>query len=96
MDRLNISAAGRDLTNALISLLKKSKHARIINVSSGLGSLTLNADPSGPLAIRKMLFAYSSSKAALDMMTVQFANELKSAGIKVNSANAGYTATDSN
>jgi NAD(P)-dependent dehydrogenase (short-subunit alcohol dehydrogenase family) len=84
------------VTKALLPLLKKSKKGRIVNLSSGLGSLTLNADPSGPLSIRNMLLAYSSSKAALNMITVQFANELKSAGIKVNSANPGFTATDMN
>jgi NAD(P)-dependent dehydrogenase (short-subunit alcohol dehydrogenase family) len=43
-----------------------------------------------------MLLAYSSSKAALNMMTVQFGKELKASGIKVNSANPGFTATDMN
>jgi hypothetical protein len=61
-----------------------------------LGSRTRNAEPNNLLAVRNMLLAYSSSKAALNMMTVQFANELKSTGIKVNSANPGYTATDMN
>ena len=84
------------VTKALLPLLKKSKHGRIVNLSSGLGSLTLNADPNGPLSIRNMLLAYSTSKAALNMITVQFANELKSAGIKVNAANPGFTATDMN
>ena len=84
------------VTKALLPLLKKSKHGRIVNVSSGLGSLTLNARPNSPLAVGNILLAYSSSKAALNMITVQFANELKSAGIKVNSANPGFTATDMN
>jgi NAD(P)-dependent dehydrogenase (short-subunit alcohol dehydrogenase family) len=43
-----------------------------------------------------MLLAYCSSKAALNMITIQFAKELKDAGIKVNSANPGFTATDMN
>ena len=43
-----------------------------------------------------MLLAYRSSKAALNMITIQLANELKDVGIKVNSANPGYTATDLN
>ena len=84
------------VTRALLPLLKKSKHGRIVNMSSGLGSLTRNADPAGPLSSQTMLLAYCASKAALNMITVQFANELKSAGIKVNSANPGYTATDMN
>ena len=84
------------VTKALLPLLKKSKHGRIVNMSSGLGSLTRNAEPNSPLAVRNILLAYSSSKAALNMITFQFANELKSTGIKVNSANPGFTATDMN
>jgi NAD(P)-dependent dehydrogenase (short-subunit alcohol dehydrogenase family) len=84
------------VTKALLPPLKKSKHGRIVNVSSGLGSLTLHTQPNSPLAVGSILLAYSASKAALNMITVQFANELRSAGIKVNSANPGYTATDMN
>jgi NAD(P)-dependent dehydrogenase (short-subunit alcohol dehydrogenase family) len=84
------------VTKALLPLLKKSKHGRIVNMSSGLGSLSRSADPHSPLTIRNMLLAYSSSKAALNMITVQLANELKNVGIKVNSANPGFTATDMN
>lgn len=84
------------VTNAMLPLLKKSKHGRIVNISSGLGSLTRNADPASPLAMRNILLAYSASKAALNMMTIHFANLLKDSGIKVNSANPGFTATDMN
>jgi NAD(P)-dependent dehydrogenase (short-subunit alcohol dehydrogenase family) len=84
------------VTQALLPLLKKSKHGRIVNLSSGLGSLTRNAASDGSLTIRNMLLAYCSSKAALNMMTIQLAQELKDAGIKVNSANPGFTATDMN
>jgi NAD(P)-dependent dehydrogenase (short-subunit alcohol dehydrogenase family) len=84
------------VTKALLPLLTKSKHGRIVNISSGLGSLTRNADPSPSLTVRNMLLAYCSSKAALNMMTIHLASELKSAGIKVNSANPGFTATDMN
>jgi NAD(P)-dependent dehydrogenase (short-subunit alcohol dehydrogenase family) len=84
------------VTKALLPLLKKSKHGRIVNISSGLGSLTRNADSNSTLTLPNMLLAYCASKAALNMITVQFANELKSAGIKVNSANPGFTATDMN
>ena len=84
------------VTKALLPLLKKSQHGRIVNMSSGLGSLTRNADPNSTLAVRNMLLAYCTSKAAVNMMTVQFGNELKGTGIKVNSANPGYTATDMN
>jgi NAD(P)-dependent dehydrogenase (short-subunit alcohol dehydrogenase family) len=84
------------VTKALLPLLKKSKHGRIVNLSSGLGSLTRNADPNSALSRRNMFLAYCSSKAALNMITVQFANELKSTGIKVNAADPGFTATDMN
>jgi NAD(P)-dependent dehydrogenase (short-subunit alcohol dehydrogenase family) len=84
------------VTKAMLPLLKKSKHGRIVNISSGLGSLTRNAAPDGLLTMRNMLLAYSASKAALNMITIHFASELKSAGIKVNSANPGFTATDMN
>jgi NAD(P)-dependent dehydrogenase (short-subunit alcohol dehydrogenase family) len=84
------------VTKAMLPLLKKSKHGRIVNISSGLGSLTRNAASDGGLTIRNQLLAYCASKAALNMITIHFAKELKSAGIKVNSANPGYTATDMN
>jgi NAD(P)-dependent dehydrogenase (short-subunit alcohol dehydrogenase family) len=58
--------------------------------------MTRHTDPTSGLTLRNMLLAYSASKAALNMMTVQFANELRSAEIKVNSACPGFTATDMN
>jgi NAD(P)-dependent dehydrogenase (short-subunit alcohol dehydrogenase family) len=91
----NVFGAFR-VTKAFLPLLKKSKHGRIVNMTSGLGSLTLNADPNSPLARRNELLAYGLSKAALNMITVRLGNELKSAGIKVNSADPGFTATDMN
>jgi NAD(P)-dependent dehydrogenase (short-subunit alcohol dehydrogenase family) len=82
------------VTRAMLPLLRKSKAGRIVNVSSHLGSLTLAAARSDPDA--SGLLAYSSSKTALNAMTVAFAKDLKSYGIKVNAANPGYTATDMN
>jgi NAD(P)-dependent dehydrogenase (short-subunit alcohol dehydrogenase family) len=78
----------------MLSLLRKAA-ARIVNVSSGLGSLTQNGDPTYPSAAVKFL-GYSASKAALNMLTVQLAYELRDTAIKVNSADPGYTATDLN
>ncbi len=83
------------MTRAFLPLLKKSGAGRIVNVSSGLGSLSQNSDPSWDYAAVKPL-AYNSSKAALNMVTVIFAAELKDTGIKVNAADPGYTATDLN
>jgi NAD(P)-dependent dehydrogenase (short-subunit alcohol dehydrogenase family) len=83
------------VTQAMLPLLHKASRARIVNVSSGLGSLTQNADPASPFAAVKLI-GYSASKAALNMLTVQLAYLLRDTAIKVNSANPGYTATDLN
>ncbi|MET4677045.1 MULTISPECIES: SDR family oxidoreductase [unclassified Luteibacter] len=83
------------VTQALLPLLKKSRSGRIVNVSSGLGSITLNNDPTWEYAAVKLL-GYNGSKAAMNMFTVLLAAELKEHGIKVNAANPGYTATDLN
>lgn len=82
------------VTQAMLPLLRKSKGARIINVSSGLGSIARNANPQWES--RWSLLGYCSSKAALSMFTVQLAVELKEDGIAVNAVNPGYTATDIN
>jgi NAD(P)-dependent dehydrogenase (short-subunit alcohol dehydrogenase family) len=84
------------VTKAMLPLLRKSKAGRIVNISSALGSVTLTADPHGPFQGRSMLLAYCSSKSALNMLTLQFANELDDSGIKVNAATPGYVATDMN
>jgi NAD(P)-dependent dehydrogenase (short-subunit alcohol dehydrogenase family) len=84
------------ITKAMLPFLRKSKAARIVNVSSALGSVTLTADPHGPFQGRSMLLAYCSSKSALNMLTLQFAGELKGSGIKVNAVTPGYVATDMN
>jgi NAD(P)-dependent dehydrogenase (short-subunit alcohol dehydrogenase family) len=84
------------VTKAMLPLLHKSKSGRIVNLSSGLGSLAQTADPTGPFSDRQLLVAYCSSKSALNMMTLHFAHELRDAGIKVNAANPGFTATDMN
>ncbi len=83
------------VTKALLPLLKKSTAGRIVNISSSLGSLTLNSDPNFEFANFKLI-AYNSSKTALNALTVLFAAELKDTPIKVNAADPGYTATDIN
>ena len=83
------------VTQAMLPLLQKSEAGRVVNLSSGLGSLTQNSDPNWGFAGVKPL-AYNSSKAALNMITVLFAAELKDTPIKVNAADPGYTATDLN
>lgn len=83
------------VTQAMLPLLRKAPAARIVNVSSGLGSLGLSGDPDWEYAAFKRL-GYGASKAALNMLTVQLAYELRGTAIKVNSAAPGYTATDMN
>jgi NAD(P)-dependent dehydrogenase (short-subunit alcohol dehydrogenase family) len=83
------------VTQALLPLIRKSGAGRIVNVSSGLGSLTLHGDPSWEFYPVKIL-AYNASKTALNAFTVMLAAELKDTNIKVNSADPGFTATDMN
>jgi NAD(P)-dependent dehydrogenase (short-subunit alcohol dehydrogenase family) len=79
---------------AMLPLLREAPAGRIVNVASSGGSLTLNSDPTNPH--RSMFGTYSVSKAAANAVTVAFAAELESAGIKVNAACPGFTATDLN
>ncbi|MEH1842684.1 MAG: SDR family oxidoreductase [Nostoc sp.] len=83
------------VTKTLLPLLKKSKAGRIVNLSSGLGSLTLNSDPNYEFADFKYL-AYNSSKTAVNAIAVLLAAELKDTAIKINAADPGFTATDIN
>jgi len=83
------------VTQAMLPLLRNSASGRIVMVSSGLGSLTWNADPAWFFASVKRL-GYNGSKAILNMLTVQLAWELRDTPIKVNTVNPGYTATDLN
>jgi NAD(P)-dependent dehydrogenase (short-subunit alcohol dehydrogenase family) len=83
------------VTQAMLPLLRKASSARIVNVSSGLGSMTKSGDPAWTHVAGKFL-GYAASKAALNMLTVQLAWELRDTSIKVNSVDPGYTATDLN
>jgi NAD(P)-dependent dehydrogenase (short-subunit alcohol dehydrogenase family) len=83
------------VTRAFLSLILKAEAGRIVNVSSGLGSLTSLSDPTYEFYANNNL-AYTSSKAALNAMTVTLAKELRTTPVKVNSADPGFTATDLN
>jgi NAD(P)-dependent dehydrogenase (short-subunit alcohol dehydrogenase family) len=84
------------VTRAMLPLLRRATGgARIVNVSSGLGSIAQNSDPDWAFAAFKPI-AYNSSKTALNAMTVALAAHLKDANIKVNAADPGYVATDMN
>ena len=83
------------LTQKLLPLVKKSDAGRIVNLSSILGSLASHADPNSPIAgAASSGTAYNASKAALNMFTVNLANELKDTPIKVNAAHPGWVKTD--
>jgi NAD(P)-dependent dehydrogenase (short-subunit alcohol dehydrogenase family) len=83
------------VTQAMLPLLREAPAARIVNVSSGVGSLTMNADPASPYR-QIFLPGYSASKTALNAMTLAMAIELESTGIKVNAACPGHTRTNLN
>ncbi len=80
---------------AMLPLLRESSDARIVNVSSGVGSLTTNADPTYPY---HAFFSpvYPASKTALNAITLAMMVELESTGIKVNLVSPGFTKTNLN
>ncbi len=80
---------------AMLPLLRESSDARIVNVSSAVGSLTSNADPAYPY---HSMFGpvYPASKAALNAITLAMMVELESTGIKVNLVSPGFTKTNLN
>jgi NAD(P)-dependent dehydrogenase (short-subunit alcohol dehydrogenase family) len=83
------------VTQAFLPLLHKAPAARIVNVSSILGSLALHADPASPIYNFKVP-AYNVSKSAVNAWTVQLAYELRNGPIKVNAIHPGYVRTDMN
>lgn len=84
------------VTNAMLPWLRRSAAPRIVNVTSHAGSIALNAIPDGPMSQLPPSAAYTPSKAALNALTVQYANELRKDGFLVNAAAPGYVATDAN
>ena len=82
-------------TQAFMDLLQKSPEPRIVNVSSSQGSLTLSDDPTNPYYNHKGA-VYQSSKAALNMYTINLAYELRDTPFKVNAIDPGFVATDFN
>jgi NAD(P)-dependent dehydrogenase (short-subunit alcohol dehydrogenase family) len=82
------------VTNAMLPLLRRSASPRIVNMSSSVGSLTLQTTPGtemGPISV-----AYAASKTFLNAVTVQYVKELRDTGILINAACPGYVATDLN
>jgi len=84
-----------EVTHAFIDLLKVAEQPRIVNVTSGLGSITLHNDPSWRYYQVKAA-AYFPSKAALNAYSTVLAYDLRDTAFKVNVVDPGYTATDFN
>lgn len=82
------------VTNAFLPALRRSAHPRIVNISSGTGSLTWGTGPQFPH--RGTFAAYRSSKAALNALTVFYAHSLADGNIKVNALAPGLRRTDLN
>jgi NAD(P)-dependent dehydrogenase (short-subunit alcohol dehydrogenase family) len=74
------------VTNAMLPLLRRSESPRIVNVSSTMGSLTLQPGP--------VMAAYAPSKSMLNSITTQYARRLAETNVIVNAACPGYVATD--
>jgi NAD(P)-dependent dehydrogenase (short-subunit alcohol dehydrogenase family) len=83
------------VTQAFLALLKTAQNACVVMVSSGLGSLGWTSDPAHPYS-RVEAMGYSSSKSALNAVTLAFSKEFAAFGIRVNAVDPGYTATDFN
>ena len=81
------------VTHAFLPLLQRSAAPVVVNLSSGLASLTRVTDPGTP-AYAYPGVAYPASKAAVNMLTVQYAKAFP--GIRINAVEPGYTATDLN
>ncbi|MFG2843654.1 SDR family NAD(P)-dependent oxidoreductase [Kitasatospora sp. NPDC048296] len=82
--------------NAMLPLLRKSPAGLIGNVSSGLGSSSVLADPDHPAGEYAALLGYNTSKAALNAVTLVYARALRAEGIKVSALEPGHCATDLN
>lgn len=81
------------MTRAFLPLLQESSDPRVVMVSSGMGSFAVTTDPDR-LESTIANLVYPSSKAALNMITLQYSKALP--GIRVNAVDPGYTATDLN
>jgi NAD(P)-dependent dehydrogenase (short-subunit alcohol dehydrogenase family) len=81
------------VTQAFLPLLKRAATPVVVNVSSGMGSLAVTGDPAR-LESSLISLGYATSKAAVNMITTQYAKALP--GMRINAVDPGYTATDLN
>ncbi|NIZ91405.1 SDR family oxidoreductase [Kineococcus rubinsiae] len=84
------------VTNALLPLLRRAPSPRIVNVSSGVGSLTRQSGPGGETTTGPVAVAYAPSKTFLNAVTLQYVKELAGTNILINCACPGFVATDLN
>ena len=84
------------VTNAMLPLLRRSASPRIVNMSSGVGSLTRQSATAEQRSTGPIAVAYSPSKTFLNAVTIQYAKELRDTNILINAACPGYVATDLN
>lgn len=82
------------VTNTLLYLLRRAAAGRIVNLTSGVGSLTRMSDPADAFAALPASAAYGPAKTALNALTVQYAKELRTTNILINAADPGACATD--
>jgi NAD(P)-dependent dehydrogenase (short-subunit alcohol dehydrogenase family) len=94
LEIMNTNVAGIvRVTHAFLPLLRRSEHPSVINISSGMGSFTLTHDPER-VESKPVAPLYTASKAAVTMLTTQYARALPD--IRINAVDPGYTATDFN
>lgn len=95
LDALKTNVIGAaSVTQAFIDLLRNASEPRIVNVSTSVGSLSLQSDPEWPAYNYAKYGVYAISKAALNMYTVQLAHALRNTNFKVNAVCPGLTKTD--
>ncbi|SDK26313.1 NAD(P)-dependent dehydrogenase, short-chain alcohol dehydrogenase family [Nocardioides sp. YR527] len=82
--------------NAMLPLLRRSASPRIVNMSSGVGSLARQTASDDPLAVGPISGAYSPTKTYLNAVTIQYAKELRDTNILINLGCPGFVATDLN
>lgn len=84
------------VTNAMLPLLRRSASARIVNMSSSVGSLTRQTTSTDLAVVGPLSAAYSPSKTFLNAVTLQYAKQLRDTTILINAACPGFVATDLN
>lgn len=88
------------VTNTMLPLLRASTTPRIVNIASTAASMTLSTEPAAMVGDSDRIMAYAPSKAAVNMLTVQYARAFQRdprySHIKINSVTPGHIATDLN